>query len=115
MKATGGASYYSTLDAMRERWRTNAWRRSALDGRLMPEFDKGWRGTIEADTPSQENGEQTANGRSVEDILSENQAIIRELEAWQDNRTRKGLDHPRSSSREQALGEADVHDVRRQS
>jgi hypothetical protein len=75
----------------------------------MPEFDQGWWGTIEADTPAQEVRERTASGRSVEEILNQNQAIINELEVWQDIRTRKGLDQPRSSSREQALGESSRH------
>ena len=71
----------------------------------MPEFDQGWSGTIEVGASAQEGGERTTGGRSVADILNQNQAIIDELEVWQDIRTRKGLNHPRSSSRENALGE----------
>ncbi|KAK8869797.1 hypothetical protein IAR55_000365 [Kwoniella newhampshirensis] len=85
-----GQGYYSTIEAMHERTRHKEWQRRTLK-----------RSRIEE---TQWSGEGKGKKReTVDDILAENSDMIKELQAWQDIRVRKGVKE--ATEREQLVGE----------
>ncbi|KAL7423983.1 hypothetical protein Q5752_001568 [Cryptotrichosporon argae] len=103
---SAGAGWDSTVCAMHEKARVRAWRRAVGAWARGPEGE-GWHGVLEdasrrigdADDEAEAEDEDDAGmsvckdkgkGRSVNDVLAGNAALIAELQAWQDLRLVQG-------------------------
>ena len=111
--STGGVGYYASLQAMHERARHKEWSRRVVRrsgaGNLEPEKE-GWWGTMEAANDEEMQHVVTrgkAEGKVVDEVLTENVKMIEELQAWQEVRTRKG-DETWIPQREQRVGEEQI-------
>lgn len=93
------AGYYDTMSAMHERARLRSWRAQAV---RPVTAGTGYRGTLEEGSTSKDKGKAK---ETVEDILEENNALIEELQAWQDLRVQK-RDVDWLPEREQVVGES---------
>lgn len=100
-RATGGGSYYRHVAAMTERSRINTYKRLAIDPSSQPDYAEGWDGSLKEG----ESGEGAHLSKTAEEVLKENAELIEELQAWQEDRVRKGKDDVQPGKREQAIGE----------
>lgn len=96
--ASGGASYYSTLEAMHQKARYREWNKRVNQ---RTEAKASWQGIY--DVPEGASSLDKGKAKEVDNVLADNAALLAELHGWQEVRIRRG--QAAVTERESQIGE----------